>query len=197
MSWQERQCNAEGFGRPEPFFFLCEERTYSPPRRSKLRIVRFRLRPKAHSLRCFSFPHKAGFAGPPFAAVVSLPLVRVVRSARRMRLLREPPDNALAPAVLLSSSAVLKVVWVKMAHPTSAPCVNLPPAALSQLWTVLAARPFSFSEKKQKQGYAVSAYPGKDVIYYGDLSSGSKGRKPWIRSKCLRCGGIYELFRHL
>ena len=34
MSWQERRCNAEGFGRPEPFFFLCEERTYSPlPRR--------------------------------------------------------------------------------------------------------------------------------------------------------------------
>ena len=63
MSWQERRCNAEGFGRPEPFFFLCEERTYSPPRRSKLRIVRFRLRPKAHSLRCFSFPRKAGFAG--------------------------------------------------------------------------------------------------------------------------------------
>ena len=33
MSWQERRCNAEGFGRPEPFFFLCEERFYSPPRR--------------------------------------------------------------------------------------------------------------------------------------------------------------------
>ena len=31
MSWQERRCNAEGFGRPEPFFSLCEERTYSPP----------------------------------------------------------------------------------------------------------------------------------------------------------------------
>ena len=98
MSWQERRCNAEGFGRPEPFFFLCEERTYSPPRRSKLRIVRFRLKPKAHSLRCFSFPHKAGFAGTPFAAVVSLPSVRLVRSARRMRLLREPPDNATSPA---------------------------------------------------------------------------------------------------
>ena len=67
--------------------------------------------------------------------------------------------------VLLSSSAVLKVVWVKMNQTTSAPCVNLPPAAFSQLWTALTARPFSFSEKKQKQGYAVSAYPGKDVIY--------------------------------
>ena len=64
MIWQEKRCNAEGFGRPEPFFFLCEERTYSPPAKQ---------------------------------AVVSL-LRRVVRSARRMRLLREPPDNALAPA---------------------------------------------------------------------------------------------------
>ena len=64
MSWQERRCNAEGFGRPEPFFFLCEERTYSPPAKQ---------------------------------AVVSL-LRRAVRSARRMRLLREPPDNATSPA---------------------------------------------------------------------------------------------------
>ena len=64
MSWQERRCNAEGFGRPEPFFFPCEGRTYSPPAKQ---------------------------------AVVSL-LRRAVRSARRMRLLRQPPDNAWAPA---------------------------------------------------------------------------------------------------
>lgn len=99
--------------------------------------------------------------------------------------------------VLPSLPAVLKVVWVKKTYPTSAPCENLPPAALSQLWTELAARPFSFSEKKQKQGHAVSACPGKDAIYYGNLSSGSKGRKPWSGSKCLRCGGVYELFCHL
>ena len=53
--------------------------------------------------------------------------------------------------VLLSLPAVLKVGWFKMNHPTSAPCVNLPLAAFSQLWTELAARPFSFSEKKQKR----------------------------------------------
>ena len=99
--------------------------------------------------------------------------------------------------VLLSLPAVLKVGWFKMNHPTSAPCVNLPPAAFSQIWTALTARPFSFSEKKQKQGDVISAYPGKDVMYYGNLSFGSKGRKPWIRSKRLCCGGIYELFRNL
>lgn len=96
--------------------------------------------------------------------------------------------------VLRSSSAVLKVGWFKMNQNTSAPCVNLPPAALSQLWTALTARPFSFSEKKQKH---LPAGRRKDVISYGNLSSGSKGRKPWSRSKCLRCGGIYELFYHL
>ena len=64
--------------------------------------------------------------------------------------------------VLLSLPAVLKGGWFKMNQTTSAPCENLPPAALPQLWTELAARPFSFSEKKQKQGYAVSAYTGKD-----------------------------------
>lgn len=120
MSWQERRCNAEGFGRPEPFFFLCEERTYSPPAKQ---------------------------------AVVSL-LRRVVRSARRMRLLREPPDNATSPAGAAVIACGAQSGVGQNGHPTSAPCVNLPPAALSQLWTVLAARPFSFSEKKQKQGYA-------------------------------------------
>ena len=99
--------------------------------------------------------------------------------------------------VLLSSSAVFKVVWVKMTHTTSAPCVNLPPAALSQIWTALTARPFSFPEKKQKQGDVISAYPGKDVMYYGNLSFGSKGRKSWRRSKRLCCCGLYELQRHL
>ena len=120
MSWQESRCNAEGFGRPEPFFFLCEERTYSPPAKQ---------------------------------AVVSL-LRRVVRSARRMRLLREPPDNATSPAgaaVIICASGICPAF---NAVQLSDACANLPAAALSQLWTELTVRPFSFSEKKQKQGYA-------------------------------------------
>ena len=119
MSWQERRCNAEGFGRPEPFFFLCEERTYSPPAKQ---------------------------------AVVSTSWL--VRSARRMRLLRESPDNALAPAsaaVIICASGICPAF---NAVQLSDACANLPTAALSQLWTALTVRPFSFSEKKQKQGYA-------------------------------------------
>ena len=121
MSWQESRCNAEGFGRPEPFFFLCEERTYSPPAKQ---------------------------------AVVSLPSVRLVRSARQMRLLREPPDNATSPAgaaVIICASGICPAF---NAVQLSDACANLPAAALSQLWTELTVRPFSFSEKKQKQGYA-------------------------------------------
>ena len=115
MSWQERRCNAEGFGRPEPFFFLCEERTYSPPAKQ---------------------------------AVVSL-LRRAVRSARRMRLLREPPDNATSPAgagVIICASGISPAF---NAVQLSDACVNLPPAALPQIWTVLAARPFSFTAAKE------------------------------------------------
>ena len=151
MSWQERRCNAEGFGRPEPFFFPCEGRTYSPlPRR--------------------------GSGGMPMATCAHLRAKSRLRRLRSETRLRAQPEADAAVA---------------------APCANLPPAAFSQLWTELTVRPFSFSEKKQKQGYAVSAYPGKDVIYYGNLSFGSKGRKPRNRTLCLCCGGIYELFCHL
>lgn len=163
MSWQERRCNAEGFGRPEPFFFSVKSAL-------------------THHLRSRRW----------YPSFVGLCALR--GGCGSCGSLQTMPHHL---RVLLSSSAVLKVGWVKMTHPTSAPCVNLPPAALSQLWTMLTARPFSFSEKKQKQGYAVSACPRKDEIYYGNLSPGSKSRKPWSRTLCLRCGGIYELFRHL
>ena len=36
---------------------------YGSPRRSKLHIVRFRLKPKAYSFRCFSFTVRNRFAG--------------------------------------------------------------------------------------------------------------------------------------
>ena len=45
---------------------------------------------------CLLFPQSQRLCGSPFAAVV-LPAA-TVRSARRMRLLRQPPDNATTPA---------------------------------------------------------------------------------------------------
>ena len=49
------------------------------------------------SVRLFC-PEGRTYSPPAKQAVVSLPPVRLVRSARRMRLLREPPDNATSPA---------------------------------------------------------------------------------------------------
>ena len=65
--------------------------------------------------------------------------------------------------VLLSLSAVLKVGWFKMNHPTTAPCVNLPPAALSQLWTELIARPFSFTAAKETKTPPCGEQKGRDL----------------------------------
>ena len=44
------------------------------------------------------YPEGRTYSPPAKQAVVSLPSVRLVRSARQMRLLREPPDNATSPA---------------------------------------------------------------------------------------------------
>ena len=98
------------------------------------------------------FSVKSALIHHPEGAVVSTSWL--VRSARRMRLLREPPDNALAPAsaaVIICASGICPAF---NAVQLSDACANLPTAALSQLWTALTVRPFSFSEKKQKQGYA-------------------------------------------
>ena len=98
------------------------------------------------------FSVKSALTHHPEGAVVSTSWL--VRSARRMRLLRESPDNALAPAsaaVIICASGICPAF---NAVQLSDACANLPTAALSQLWTALTVRPFSFSEKKQKQGYA-------------------------------------------
>ena len=86
--------------------FSPEGRTYSPPRRHKLHILRPAASGRSHPFRCASFSHKVNdFVG---ALLRQRYACGIVRSARRMRLLRQPPDNATAPAgVLLSSSARL------------------------------------------------------------------------------------------
>ena len=98
------------------------------------------------------FSVKSALTHHPEGAVVSTSWL--VRSARQMRLLREPPDNATSPAgaaVIICASGICPAF---NAVQLSDACANLPAAALSQLWTALTVRPFSFSEKKQKQGYA-------------------------------------------
>ena len=55
---------------------------------------------------------------------------------------------------------------------------------------------FLFAKKKQKQGYAVLAYPERTVKTNGDIPLGSKGGQPWHRA--IRCGGcrISELYQY-
>lgn len=47
-------------------FFFPEGRTYSPPRRRKLHILRPAASGRAHPFRCSSSPHKAALCGGPF-----------------------------------------------------------------------------------------------------------------------------------
>ena len=110
MNWQERQCNAEGFGRPEPFFFLCEERTYSPlPRR--------------------------GSGGMPMATCAP---------RGGFRFLRKATDNSASSADAASSSAQTPIILgVCLRKPATGSFLAVMDGAF--------ARPFSFSEKKQKR----------------------------------------------
>ncbi len=61
-------------------------------RRHKLRIVRFRPRPKAHSLRCASSPHEspAGFRGGPDGEPVSLRGIRTDHAQIKWRQTFDP-----------------------------------------------------------------------------------------------------------
>ena len=76
---------------------------------------------------CLLFPQSQRLCGSPFAAVV-LPAA-TVRSARRMRLLRQPPDNATTPA----GAAVIVCAGrscFRFGNSLRPARTNLPPAAL-------------------------------------------------------------------
>ena len=76
---------------------------------------------------CLLFPQSQRLCGSPFAAVV-LPAA-TVRSARRMRLLRQPPDNATTPA----GAAVIVCAGrscFRFGNSLLPARTNLPPAAL-------------------------------------------------------------------
>lgn len=105
----------------------------------------------------------------------------VVRSARRMRLLREPYGQCHNPknccpcprsrqSVLLSQN---RRFHFGNALPSA--CENLPPAALSQIWVSLFLRhPFSLLQKRNRKQKRKN-----EVNVYGDLSLGGKGSQPW------------------
>jgi len=102
---------------------------------------------RSRSLRCSSSPHKAGFAGVPCSAVVSFPSVGPCALRGGSRSLRRAPDNAAElagfgrrclcgwqTAVASFASSLQIVVPIRDNLPPA--CENLPPAALSQRWTM-------------------------------------------------------------
>ena len=106
--------------------------------------------------RPVSFIPKGALTHHPEGAVV-LPAA-TVRSARRMRLLREPYGQCHITAVLLSLATQSAMCFASSSNncfqngnnlPPA--CENLPPVALSQRGCRNSRHPFLFAKKKQKR----------------------------------------------
>jgi len=139
---------------------------------------------RSRSLRCSSSPHKAGFAGVPCSAVVSFPSVGPCALRGGSRSLRRAPDNAAElagfgrrclcgwqTATALFASSLQTVV----------PALGQPATRLRQTCHRQLCRrdgrchpaPSIFFCLRQKKQKRLPAGSRKDVIHYGDLSSGS------------------------
>ena len=70
-------------------------------------------------------------------------------------------------------------------------CVNLPPAALPQIWVNRSAAPpmFSFAKENQK-------FKERTLTNNGNLPSGSEGNQPRYRTIRLCRSCLHELFCH-
>ena len=172
MSLQRNQNKAESFRKTRDFFFLSRrahllttssaQTSYPSPCR-KRQVSSIPL--------CLLSPQNIRFCGDPFRRWYAC---GSVRSARRMRLLREPADNATVYLLSLSAQRI------------SFRCLRKPAAGS---FIAVMDRAFRLSifffRKRNKTGRTVKAD--------SDLSFGSKGRQPRVRSLSLCCGGIYEL----
>ena len=119
---------------------------------------------------------------------------RVVRSARRLRLLWEPYGQCHNPASLLSLSTQLVVgvttykKYRRFNRRYSTNCLQKPATGSFVAEMGIVAKPHLLFLKSNKNKSE------RTVMKNGNLSSGSKGHQPW--SRALRCGGfrISELF---
>ena len=140
----------------------------------------------------FSFIPKGALTHHPEGAVVSTSWL--VRSARRMRLLREPYGQCHNPASLLSLSTQLVVgvttykKYRRFNRRYSTNCLQKPATGSFVAEMGIVAKPHLLFLKSNKNKSE------RTVMKNGNLSSGSKGHQPWSRT--LRCGGfrISELF---
>ena len=129
------------------------------------------------------YPEGRTYSPPAKQAVVSLPSVGPCALRGGSRSLRRAPDNTAEPAgfgrhclcgwqtaVASFASSLQIVVPIRDNLPPA--CENLPPAALSQRWTML-SRTVHFLLYAPKETKTPPCGGRKDVIHYGDLSSGS------------------------
>ena len=144
----------------------------------------------------FLLSRRAHLLTTPKGAVV-LPAA-TVRSARRMRLLRKPMDNATSR--LCCCHCTRRRLYVLLHHQNSCfqnrnnsppACENLLPAVLSQLWVSLLRHPFSFLRKRNKNENE------RTVRTNGDLPLGSQGGQQRCGTLCGCRFRLSELYQYL
>ena len=132
------------------------------------------------------FPKGALTHHPRNRAVVSLPVVRLVRSPRGMRLLRKPMDNA---GKLLSSTQATSAMLYRISFVT---CLRKPaPGSFTaDMGESFSRSPmFSFAKENQK-------FEERTLTNNGNLPSGREGNQPRYRTIRLCRSCLHELFRH-
>ena len=107
-----------------------------------------------------------------------------------LRSLRRAPDNAAETAV-----PVIIVCAEESMHRSLRLRKPAPGSFIAIMDDASLHRPFSFVSAKETK--PPLARGRKDVIHYGDLSSGSEGRQSRRGTLGLRGLGLYELLRHL
>ena len=138
--------------------FSPEGRTYSPPRRHKLHILRPAASGRSHPFRCASFSHKVSdFVG---ALLRRWYACGIVRSPRGIAASAEASRQCHSTCECCCHRLRRRQIpcdgrsksWGRNSLPPLPPaCANLPPAALPQRWTVRSHRPFSLLRKRNRK----------------------------------------------
>ena len=138
------------------------------------------------------FPEGRTYSPPAKQAVVSLPLVRLVRSSRTVFQTVLQRGQAMSQAnIPCAVGSIFCTISKTMRWHIATPSRRLP--AKTCHWQLLRSygyrifgdTHFLFSKEKQKE---------RTVKPNGNLSSGSKNSQPWCRAKCSRCGSVFKLF---
>ena len=130
--------------------FSPEGRTYSPPRRHKLHILRPAASGRSHPFRCASFSHKVNdFVGALLRRWYACGIVRSPRGIAAAAAASRQCHSTCGRCCHRLRDWANTVASTDAISPTA--CANLPPAALPQKWTVRSHRPFSLLQKRNRK----------------------------------------------